>query len=123
MPSPYAIIRESHEELWFEQSDYISTYIASMYYGKSPQFLPDVIDTTGAQIKVFFPVLLVPMIINIVLSAMIAVRILMLRRVVKSSLGSEYAKSYGVIAAIIFEATLLPFTILSIVTFGIVWWP
>ena len=54
------------------------------------------------------------MIINIILSAMIVVRILMMRRDVKSGLGAEYAKPYSVIAALVVEAAL-PFTILSIV--------
>lgn len=54
------------------------------------------------------------MIINIVLSAMIVIRILMMRLDIKSGLGAEYAKIYEVIAAIIIEAAL-PFTVLSIV--------
>lgn len=34
MPSPYATTGESHEELWFEKSNYIATHIAAMCYGK-----------------------------------------------------------------------------------------
>ncbi|KAG6840443.1 hypothetical protein C0991_006708 [Blastosporella zonata] len=65
-------------------------------------------------VNLSFPVWLVLMIINIVLSAMIAFRILAMRRAVKSGLGEEYAKPYGTIASIIVEAAL-PFTILSII--------
>ncbi|KAG6860327.1 hypothetical protein C0995_012634 [Termitomyces sp. Mi166 len=238
MPSPYATVGESHEELWFERSNYIATHIASMCY-----------ETPGAQIAVFFiatyhvlrwntsakrrlfwlfflflltatatinlacsikfnqsawidernypggpyeflveqqsrpiltlgntasilgsffadgillyrvmvlwnfmwyiiipptlfyivcvilsiltvvqiadptfanivnlalPVWVILMIINIVLSAMIAIRILILRRDVQSGLGTEYAKPYAMIASLVVEAAL-PFTILSII--------
>ncbi|KAF8076135.1 hypothetical protein FPV67DRAFT_1664435 [Lyophyllum atratum] len=65
-------------------------------------------------VNLAFPVWLVLMIINIVLSAMIAVRILSMRRAVKSGLGDEYARPYTTIAAIVVEAAL-PFTILSII--------
>ncbi|KAG6911724.1 hypothetical protein DXG01_007974 [Tephrocybe rancida] len=69
-------------------------------------------------VNLSFPVWLVLMIINIVLSAMIAFRILAMRREVKSGLGAEYAKPYGTIASIIVEAAL-PFTILSIILLGL----
>ncbi|KAG5353186.1 hypothetical protein C0989_009563 [Termitomyces sp. Mn162] len=65
-------------------------------------------------VNLSFPVWLVLMIINIILSAMIVVRILMMRRDVKSGLGAQYARPYGIIAAIVVEAAL-PFTILSII--------
>lgn len=65
-------------------------------------------------VNLSFPVWLVLMIINIVLSAMITVRILSMRRTVKSGLGDEYAKPYATVAAVVVEAAL-PFTILSII--------
>ncbi|KAG6817220.1 hypothetical protein H0H87_011578 [Tephrocybe sp. NHM501043] len=72
-------------------------------------------DPTFAHIvNLSFPVWLILMIINIVLSAMITVRILAMRREIKSGLGEEYAKPYAMIASIIVEAAL-PFAILSII--------
>ena len=65
-------------------------------------------------VNLSLPVWLVLMIINILLSAMIAVRILSMRRKVKASLGAEYAKPYTSTVSLIVE-TALPFAILSIV--------
>ncbi|KAL0961269.1 hypothetical protein HGRIS_006232 [Hohenbuehelia grisea] len=60
------------------------------------------------------PVWIVLMIINIVLTAMIATRLLMMRRTIKSLLGDEHSKMYTGVAAIVIESAL-PFSILSIV--------
>lgn len=64
------------------------------------------------------PVWLVLMIINIILSAMIATRILMLRKRLVTMLGKDHGKIYTSTASLIIEAAL-PFNILSIILLGL----
>lgn len=64
------------------------------------------------------PVWLVLMIMNIILSAMVAIRILMMRKRLITTLGKEHSKVYTSTASLIVGAAL-PLNILSIVLLGL----